>query len=115
MQYDVAIAGGGPGGCATALSLRAHAPSLSVAIVKVINKSSFSGRRGICATNAISSEIPRKMSASLFALVDARSFLAVNSFGPDRSSRNWLAYTGSMLSILSRRSFIRLTDDLDIR
>src|ERR1035438_7724685 len=29
---DVAIAGGGPAGCATALALRRHAPSLSVAL-----------------------------------------------------------------------------------
>jgi 2-polyprenyl-6-methoxyphenol hydroxylase-like FAD-dependent oxidoreductase len=32
--YDVLIAGGGPGGCATALSLRVHAPSLSVVLVE---------------------------------------------------------------------------------
>jgi flavin-dependent dehydrogenase len=31
---DVAIAGGGPGGSATALSLRAHAPALSVALIE---------------------------------------------------------------------------------
>ena len=31
---DVAIVGGGPGGCATALSLAAHAPSLSVALIE---------------------------------------------------------------------------------
>ncbi|HEX9983238.1 MAG TPA: tryptophan 7-halogenase [Thermoanaerobaculia bacterium] len=34
MRYDVAIAGGGPAGCATALSLRAHAPSLKVLLVE---------------------------------------------------------------------------------
>ena len=32
--FDVAIAGGGPGGSATALSLRAHAPSLSVILIE---------------------------------------------------------------------------------
>lgn len=31
---DVIILGGGPAGCATALSLRAHAPSLSVALIE---------------------------------------------------------------------------------
>ena len=31
---DVAVAGGGPGGCAAALALRAHAPGLSVALVE---------------------------------------------------------------------------------
>lgn len=34
MECDVAIVGGGPAGCATALSLRAHAPSLRVALVE---------------------------------------------------------------------------------
>jgi flavin-dependent dehydrogenase len=34
MDVDVAIVGGGPGGCAAALSLRAHAPSLSVAMIE---------------------------------------------------------------------------------
>lgn len=34
MNHDVAIVGGGPGGCATALSLRAFAPSLSVALIE---------------------------------------------------------------------------------
>jgi flavin-dependent dehydrogenase len=34
MECDVAIAGGGPAGCATALSLRAHAPSLRVVLVE---------------------------------------------------------------------------------
>ena len=34
MIVDVAIAGGGPGGCAAALSLRAFAPSLSVALIE---------------------------------------------------------------------------------
>ncbi len=33
-RVDVAIVGGGPGGCATALALRAHAPGLSVALVE---------------------------------------------------------------------------------
>lgn len=33
-SYDVLIAGGGPAGCATALSLRRHAPELSVALVE---------------------------------------------------------------------------------
>ena len=32
--FDVAIVGGGPGGSATALSLRAHAPSLSVVVIE---------------------------------------------------------------------------------
>src|SRR5437016_6500459 len=32
--FDVAIVGGGPGGTATALSLRAHAPSLSVVVIE---------------------------------------------------------------------------------
>lgn len=32
--FDVAIIGGGPAGCATALSLRAHAPSLSIAVIE---------------------------------------------------------------------------------
>lgn len=32
--YDAAIVGGGPGGCAAALALRAHAPGLSVALVE---------------------------------------------------------------------------------
>lgn len=30
--FDVAVAGGGPGGCAAAIALRAHAPSLTVAV-----------------------------------------------------------------------------------
>src|ERR1700741_1755255 len=34
LRCDVAIAGGGPGGCAAALSLRAHAPGLSVVLVE---------------------------------------------------------------------------------
>jgi 2-polyprenyl-6-methoxyphenol hydroxylase-like FAD-dependent oxidoreductase len=33
-SFDVAIVGGGPGGSATALSLRAHAPSLSVVLIE---------------------------------------------------------------------------------
>jgi len=33
-SYDVAIVGGGPGGCATALSLRAHAPALGVVLIE---------------------------------------------------------------------------------
>lgn len=33
-SFDVAIVGGGPGGAATALSLRAHAPALSVVLVE---------------------------------------------------------------------------------
>lgn len=34
LSFDVAIVGGGPGGSATALSLRAHAPSLSVVLIE---------------------------------------------------------------------------------
>lgn len=33
-SFDVAVVGGGPGGSATALALRAHAPSLSVVLVE---------------------------------------------------------------------------------
>jgi len=33
-QFDVAIIGGGPGGAATAISLRAHAPALSVILIE---------------------------------------------------------------------------------
>jgi 2-polyprenyl-6-methoxyphenol hydroxylase-like FAD-dependent oxidoreductase len=33
-SFDVAIVGGGPGGAATALSLRAHAPALSVVVIE---------------------------------------------------------------------------------
>src|SRR5919205_2523501 len=33
-SFDVAIIGGGPGGSATAISLRVHAPSLSVILVE---------------------------------------------------------------------------------
>ena len=33
-HFDVAIVGGGPGGSATALSLRSHAPSLSVVLIE---------------------------------------------------------------------------------
>jgi flavin-dependent dehydrogenase len=33
-SFDVAIVGGGPGGSATALSLRAHAPSLNVVLIE---------------------------------------------------------------------------------
>jgi 2-polyprenyl-6-methoxyphenol hydroxylase-like FAD-dependent oxidoreductase len=32
--FDVAVIGGGPGGSATALSLRAHAPALSIALIE---------------------------------------------------------------------------------
>lgn len=41
-MLDVIILGGGPAGCATALSLRAHAPALSVALVEA---SSYEERR----------------------------------------------------------------------
>ncbi len=34
LSFDVAIVGGGPGGSATALSLRAHAPSLTVVLIE---------------------------------------------------------------------------------
>jgi flavin-dependent dehydrogenase len=33
-EFDVAIIGGGPAGCATALSLRTHAPSLSIVVIE---------------------------------------------------------------------------------
>ena len=33
-EFDVAIIGGGPAGSAAALSLRAHAPSLSVTVIE---------------------------------------------------------------------------------
>lgn len=33
-SHDVAVVGGGPGGCAAAIMLRAHAPGLSVALVE---------------------------------------------------------------------------------
>jgi flavin-dependent dehydrogenase len=33
-SFDIAIVGGGPGGAATALSLRAHAPALSVVLIE---------------------------------------------------------------------------------
>jgi flavin-dependent dehydrogenase len=36
-SIDVAIVGGGPGGSATAISLRAHAPSLSVILIEASN------------------------------------------------------------------------------
>lgn len=38
---DVAIVGGGPGGCATAISLLNHAPSLSVVLIEASSYSSF--------------------------------------------------------------------------
>ncbi|HEU0013624.1 MAG TPA: NAD(P)/FAD-dependent oxidoreductase [Longimicrobium sp.] len=41
-MHDVAVAGGGPGGCAAALALRAHAPGLSVALVEA---SAYAGER----------------------------------------------------------------------
>jgi 2-polyprenyl-6-methoxyphenol hydroxylase-like FAD-dependent oxidoreductase len=36
-SYDVVILGGGPAGAATALSLRSHAPDLSVALIEQTN------------------------------------------------------------------------------
>lgn len=36
-SYDVAIVGGGPGGSATGLSLRAHAPPLSIVLIEATN------------------------------------------------------------------------------
>ena len=39
--FDVAIAGGGPAGCAAALSLRIHAPDLSIALVEQTGYASF--------------------------------------------------------------------------
>lgn len=36
-DFDVAIVGGGPGGSATAMSLRAHAPALSVVLLEASN------------------------------------------------------------------------------
>ncbi len=33
-RFDVAVAGGGPGGCAATLALRAHAPGLSIALIE---------------------------------------------------------------------------------
>lgn len=41
-MMDVAIAGGGPGGCAAALALRAHAPGLSVVLAEA---SAYTGDR----------------------------------------------------------------------
>jgi flavin-dependent dehydrogenase len=41
-RVDVAVAGGGPGGCAAALALRAHAPGLSVALAEA---SAYGGER----------------------------------------------------------------------
>src|ERR1041385_7087538 len=40
-SFDVAIAGGGPGGSATAISLRDRAPSLSVALIEVSSYESY--------------------------------------------------------------------------
>ena len=39
--FDVAIVGGGPGGAATAISLRSHAPSLSVVLIEATLYDSF--------------------------------------------------------------------------
>jgi flavin-dependent dehydrogenase len=41
LQFDVAIAGGGPGGSATALSLLSHAPSLSVVLIEATRYDSY--------------------------------------------------------------------------
>jgi flavin-dependent dehydrogenase len=41
LSFDVAIAGGGPGGSATAISLLAHAPSLSVALIEASGYESY--------------------------------------------------------------------------
>jgi flavin-dependent dehydrogenase len=40
-SFDVAVVGGGPGGSATALSLRAHAPSLSVVLIEASHYEAF--------------------------------------------------------------------------
>lgn len=41
LSFDVAIIGGGPGGSATAISLRAHAPSLSVTLIEASHYDGF--------------------------------------------------------------------------
>ena len=41
LSFDVAIAGGGPGGSATAISLRNHAPSLSVGLIEASGYESY--------------------------------------------------------------------------
>ena len=41
LSFDVAIAGGGPGGSATAISLLDHAPSLSVALIEASGYESY--------------------------------------------------------------------------
>jgi flavin-dependent dehydrogenase len=41
LSFDVAIAGGGPGGSATAISLLDHAPSLSVALIEASSYESY--------------------------------------------------------------------------
>ncbi len=40
-SFDVAIAGGGPGGSATAISLLNHAPSLSVVLIEATRYDSY--------------------------------------------------------------------------
>jgi flavin-dependent dehydrogenase len=41
LSFDVAIAGGGPGGSATAISLLSHAPSLSVVLIEATRYDSY--------------------------------------------------------------------------